>query len=263
VQVTYLGYPATTGLDVMDYRITDGITEPPGSAEAFYTETLYRLPHTLWCYQPFADMPAVSRLPALARGAVTFGSFNSYTKIGPRVIELWTAVLHAVPASRLVMITVPQGQAQQELQQRFAAAGIAAERVVMHDRLLRREYLALFSEIDIALDPFPCNGGTTTCDALWMGLPVITLIGDTFLSRASYSLLSATGLTAFAAPDAREYIARCAALAADLPALSRVRDAMRTGLSVSPLLQAAAFTQDLEAAYRTMWRRWCASRSRG
>ncbi len=259
VQVTYLGYPATTGLDVMDYRLTDALTEPVGTAERFYTETLVRLPHSLWCYQPFADMPAVARLPALASGTVTFGSFNSYTKIGPRVIELWAALLRAVPASRLVLITVPQGAAQVELRQQFAALGVNGERLVLHDRLLRQEYLGLFATVDIALDPFPCNGGTTTCDALWMGLPVVSLIGDTFLSRASYSLLTATGMTAFAAENSRAYVEICATYAGDLARLSKVRTELRARLSASPLLDAEGFTRDLEHAYRGMWQRWCAA----
>lgn len=262
VQVTYLGYPATTGLDVMDFRITDAVTEPPGDAEPFYTETLVRLPHTLWCYQPFADMPAVSASPALRNGYLTFGSFNSYTKIGPRVLDLWIAVLRAIPNSRLVMITVPGGRTQEDLQRRFTAQGIDAERVLLRDRLLRQEYLDLFAQVDVALDPFPCNGGTTTCDALWMGLPVVTLIGDTFLSRASYSLLVATGLQECAAPDAAGYVARCAAYAADLPALARLRARMRPQVAASPLLQADAFARDLETAYRGMWRQWCAGRTR-
>ena len=257
VQVTYLGYPTTTGLDVMDYRITDAITEPPGRSERFYTETLYRLPHSLWCYQPFADMPAVSRLPALTRGAVTFGSFNNYAKIGPRVIQLWAQVLRTVSDSRLIMITVPQGAAQTELHAQFSALGIAAERVVLHDRLLRQEYLALFSAIDIALDPFPCNGGTTTCDALWMGVPVVSQIGETFLSRASYSLLAASGMTAFAARDHAHYVRICHDHASNLTGLSRLRSALRARLSASPLLDAEGFTQDLENAYREMWLRWC------
>ncbi len=259
VQVTYLGYPATTGLDVMDYRLTDAITEPVGAAEQFYTETLVRLPHSLWCYQPFADMPAVSRLPALANGTVTFGSFNSYTKIGPSVIELWASVLRTVANSRLVLLTVPQGAAQAELRRQFAALGINGERLELHDRVLRQEYLALFASVDIALDPFPCNGGTTTCDALWMGLPVVTLIGNTFLSRASYSLLAATGMTAFAAEDSRAYVEICAMYAGDLVRLSKVRAELRTRVSASPLLDAAGFTRDLEDAYRGMWQRWCAA----
>ena len=258
VQVTYLGYPATTGLDVMDYRLTDGVTEPVGSSERYYTEELVRLPQCLWCYAPFADMPAVTALPALTNGYVTFGSFNNFAKIGPRVIELWAAVLRAVPNSRITLITIPAGTAQAELRDRFAALGVATERVVMHDRLLRREYLDLFSEVDIALDPFPCNGGTTTCDALWMGLPVVALTGETFLSRASFSVLTAAGLTEFAVNSSVDYVATCVRSSEDISRLAALRAGLRAQLAASALLDSAGFTSALEQTYRALWRRYCA-----
>ncbi len=259
VQATYLGYPATTGIAAMQYRITDHVTEPVGQSEAFYTETLVRLPHSLWCYQPFADMPAVSALPAIARKSVTFGSFNSYAKIGPRVIEWWAAVLRAMPTARLVMITVPNGAAQTELRARFAALDVDPARLELHDRLLRAQYLALFSEVDIALDPFPCNGGTTTCDALWMGLPVVTWQGNTFLSRASMSILHAVGNPQWAAVDAEDYVARCVGLACDIDGLRVARESLRAQVAGSPLLDAPGFVRGLEALYRDLWRRWCES----
>ncbi len=257
VQLTYLGYPATTGIEAMDWRLTDAVAEPEGQSEAFYTERLYRLPHSLWCYQPFTDMGEPGPLPALTQGQVTFGSFNNYAKVGPRVVDLWASVLRAVPDSRLVMITVPAGEAQAALWARFEALGVARERVMLYDRLDRARYVALFGTVDIALDPFPCNGGTTTCDALWMGLPVVALAGTTFLSRASLSVLSASGLEEFAAADEAGYVALCARLASDLPALSALRASLRSRLSSSPLLDAAGFTRDIEAAYRAMWREWC------
>ncbi len=258
VQVEYLGYPATTGIEAMDFRLTDAVAEPPGQSEAFYTERLYRLPHSLWCYQPFEDMGEVSALPALARGQVTFGSFNNYAKVGPRVVALWASVLRAVPDSRLVLITVPAGEAQETLWSRFETLGVERSRVVLHDRLDRRAYVSLFSEVDVALDPFPCNGGTTTCDALWMGLPVVALKGGTFLSRASLSVLSASGCAEYAADDAAGYVEVCRRLAGDVPALSAIRAGLRARLAVSPLLDASAFARDIEAAYRAMWTQWCA-----
>ncbi|MGH8596325.1 MAG: tetratricopeptide repeat protein, partial [Gammaproteobacteria bacterium] len=258
IQVTYLGYPATTGLDVVDYRLTDRWTEPAGACEDYYTEALVRLPHSLWCYQPFADMPAVTELPALRRGHLTFGSFNNFAKVGPRVIALWARVLQAIPDSRLIAITVPAGSAQEKLKAAFADYGIAPSRIVLRDRLLRQRYLDLFNEVDVALDPFPCNGGTTTCDALWMGLPVVTLIGDTFLSRASYSLLQTTGFGRYAAENDAAYVAICLDAADDLPALAAVRNNMRERLAQSPLLDARSFARDVEHVYREMWRRWCA-----
>ncbi len=258
VQVEYLGYPATTGIEAMDFRLTDAVAEPPGQSEAFYTERLYRLPHSLWCYQPFEDMGEVSALPALARGQVTFGSFNNYAKVGPRVVALWASVLRAVPDSRLVLITVPAGEAQETLWSRFETLGVERSRVVLHDRLDRRAYVSLFSEVDVALDPFPCNGGTTTCDALWMGLPVVALKGGTFLSRASLSVLSASGCAEYAADDAAGYVEVCRRLAGDVPALSAIRAGLRARLAASPLLDASAFARDIEAAYRAMWTQWCA-----
>ncbi|MGE3772175.1 MAG: tetratricopeptide repeat protein [Gammaproteobacteria bacterium] len=257
VQVEYLGYPATTGIEAMDWRLTDAVAEPVGAREAFYTERLHRLPHSLWCYQPFADMGEVSASPAQARGYVSFGSFNNYAKVGPRVVALWAEVLKAVPRARLVMITVPQGEAQAALWARFESLGVARERVVLHDRLGRGEYVSLFGEVDVALDPFPCNGGTTTCDALWMGLPVVALRGETFLSRASLSVLAASGLADFAVEDEAEYVELCRRLASDVEALSVLRAGLRPQLASSPLLDAAGFTRDLEAAYRAMWRAWC------
>jgi predicted O-linked N-acetylglucosamine transferase (SPINDLY family) len=260
IQVAYLGYPATTGLDTMDYRLTDARIEPPGTCEAYYTETLVRLPHSLWCYQPFDDMPEISPFPAERNGYLTFGSFNNFAKIGPRVIELWARILDAVPNSRLVMITVPAGIAQNGLRQRFADLGIAAERVELLDRLPRAAYLDLYSRVDVALDPFPCNGGTTTCDALWMGVPVLTLMGETFLSRASYSLLAALGLELFATPSPETLIELAQTLDRDREALAMVRAGLRDQMAASPLLDARGFTRDLEAAYRSMWQRWCAKR---
>lgn len=259
VQVSWLGYPATTGLDAMDYRLTDARAEPPGQHEDCYSETLHRLPHSLWCYQPFSDMPEVTPLPALTRGSVTFGSFNNYAKIGPRVIALWARLLAAVPDARLVMITVPAGDAQARLRERFAALGVAPERLVLHDRLERSAYLQLFAGVDLALDPFPCNGGTTTCDALWMGLPVLALRGDTFLSRASYSLLATVGLPELAVADADAFITTAVGLAADRAELADLRRSLRRRMQQSPLLDADGFAHDMEDAYRLFWQRWLAS----
>ncbi|MBI5615822.1 MAG: tetratricopeptide repeat protein [Gammaproteobacteria bacterium] len=259
LQVAYLGYPATTGLDTVDYRLTDARAEPPGQSERYYTEDLLRLPNTLWCYQPLADMPDVGPLPALERGHVRFVSLNYFAKIGPRVVDLWADVLRAVPDAELEMITVPAGATQDRVRADFAARGVNPGRVLLHDRLLRRDYLELFSRVDIALDPFPCNGGTTTCDALWMGLPVVALIGETFLSRASYSVLHAAGMPEFAVSGAAEYVRLAAALAADLPGLAARRAGMRARVASSALTDAESFARDLEGVYRDIWRHWCAS----
>jgi len=234
------------------------VTEPTGDSDQFYTERLYRLPNSLWCYQAPLDMRAITPLPALENTFVTFGSFNSYSKVGPRVVALWADVLQAVPDSKIILITVPSGAAQEELWQHFESFGVARSRVLLRDRLARADYIQTFSEVDIALDPFPCNGGTTTCDSLWMGLPVVALKGNTFLSRASLSVLTAAGYPEFAADNEDDYIARCVSLASDLPALERVRRGMREQVAQSALTDAPGFARDVEEAYRAMWRDWCA-----
>ena len=263
VQLAWLGYPATTGLPAMDWRLTDAVTEPPGAADSFYTERLFRLPHSLWCYQGPTDMGEVSPLPALSTGRVTFGSFNSFSKIGPRVVALWAQVLLALPDAHLLMVTVPEGEARSALLADFAALGIEPDRLTLHGRLPRPDYAAAFSAVDVALDPFPCNGGTTTCDALWMGLPVVALRGNTFLSRASLSVMTAAGCPEFTAADEDEYVARCVELAADLPRLAAIRAGLRQRMASSPLTDATGFARDMEAAYRKMWQGWCERQAGG
>lgn len=258
VQVSYLGYPATTGLPAFDYRLTDAVTEPPGTAERFYTERLVRLPNSLWCYQPADDMPAVTPLPALARGHVTFGSFNNFAKVGPRVLALWARVLAAVPGSRLALLCASDEETQAQVAAQFAAHGIARERLVLYGREVRAAYLQRFAQADIALDPFPCNGGTTTCDALWMGLPVVSLIGETFLSRASYSVLCASGCEAFAQASEDDYVACCVDLARNPSRLATLRATLRDRLQGTPLLDGPLLAANIECALREMWRRWCA-----
>ncbi len=257
VQVSYLGYPATTGVPAMDYRLTDAVTEPAGLAEQYYTEKLERLPQSLWCYRPLDDMPPVSPSPALANGYVTFGSVNNFAKVGSRVIALWARVLHRVPDARLAMLCANDRATLCAVYDEFAARGIARERLSLYGREPRDGYLRRFAAIDIALDPFPCNGGTTTCDALWMGVPVVTLRGSTFLSRASLSVLTAAGCADWAGDDEEAYIAICAQLAADPAALAAIRATLRARLSHSPLLDGVAFTRDVEATLRRLWSRWC------
>ena len=257
VQVTYLGYPATTGLETMDYRITDAVTEPAGQSERYYTETLVRLPNSLWCYEPFPDMPQVSSLPALTNGYLTFGSFNNFAKVGPRVIELWAQILLHIPSARLAMLCAADAETQARVSARFARHGVEGDRLQLYGRDSRAAYLQRFARCDIALDPFPCNGGTTTCDALWMGLPVVALIGETFLSRASFSVLHAAGFAEDATRSPTEYLAHCVRLSEDLPRLAARRATMRAQLASSPLRDAAGFTLSLEHLYRSLWRRWC------
>jgi predicted O-linked N-acetylglucosamine transferase (SPINDLY family) len=239
----------------MDYRVTDRVVEPDASYERYYTETLARMPECLWCYRPPADAAAV---PPRAGGPVRFGSLNNYAKVGEEVVALWARLLLAVPDSRLVMVTVPEGGAQQALRERFAALGVSAERLELHGRLPAEAFRTLGGGIDIALDPFPCGGGTTTCETLWMGAPVITLIGETFLGRAGFSLLSAVGLAELAAKDADAYVAIAAGLAGDAQRLAQLRAGMRARMLASPLCDAPRYTRDFEMLYRQMWTSWCA-----
>jgi predicted O-linked N-acetylglucosamine transferase (SPINDLY family) len=256
VQVTFLGYPSTTGMSAIDYRLTDAIADPPG-AERYYRERLVRLPHGLWCYRPHYDMPEVVAPPALAHGRITFGSMNSATKLNLAVIELWARILEALPDSMLLLATVPRGEFESRIREAFARQGIAGSRLQVHDRLDPSVYTELYERIDIALDPFPCNGGTTTCESLWMGVPVVSLAGEDFRSRAGLSLLTHAGLSRFVAADADAYVQIALGLARDIPALSELRRGLRDHLRASPLADLRAYVAALEQAYRGMWREWC------
>lgn len=259
VQLTYLGYPATTGMDAIGYRLTDAVAEPAGTSDQYYVEELVRLPHSLWCYKPFPDMPAVTALPALRNGYLTLGSFNNFAKVGPRVIALWAEIMRALPSARLSLLCASDQATQTKVRAQFQALGVDAERLVLYGRESRAAYLRRFADVDLALDPFPCNGGTTTCDALWMGLPVVSLIGDTFLSRASFSVLSAAGIQEFAARTPAEYVQRCIDLARHPLHLVTLRATLRDRLQASPLLDGVLLARNIEAVFRQLWTRWCES----
>jgi predicted O-linked N-acetylglucosamine transferase (SPINDLY family) len=256
IQVTWLGYPGTTGLSTMDYRLTDPYLDPPGLLDAFYSEESIRLPDTYWCYDPRADQTQVNALPAHEKGFVTFGCLNNFCKVNDGCLALWAEVLHTVPRARLVLL-VPRGQPRTHVIARFEQAGIAAERLDFADRQPRLEYLKAYHRIDVGLDPLPCNGGTTTLDALWMGVPTVTLLGKTVVGRAGYSQLCNLGLEELAAKTQEQYVALAARLAADLPRLQELRSTMRQRMLQSPLLDADRFARNMEHALRQMWRRWC------
>jgi protein O-GlcNAc transferase len=257
VQVTYLGYPATTGLSAIDYRLVTADTDPPG-AEAWHSERLYRLPRSMWCYRPLATRPAgAAATPARRSGHITFGAMNNLAKVSDGAVAAWSGILRAVPGSRLVMTGVPAGTAPRHLAARFAAHGVPPERLTLHDRLAQAEYYALLNGIDVALDPFPYNGTTTTCENLWMGVPVVTLTGASSVARSGYALLKCVGLESLAARDAGEYVAIAVALAADLARLDELRTGMRQRMADSALRDEAGLTRDIESAYRAMWREWC------
>lgn len=257
VQVTYLGYINTTGLSAMDYRLTHIDTDPPAN-DAYYSETLYRLPGNLWwSYRPRPGMPEVSPPPAIANGFVTFGSTNNFAKLSPESIASWAEILHALPNSRLIIAGVPGGNARKFISERFAVHGIDIHRLTIHGMLPSAQFWDLHHHIDILLDSFPYNGGTTTCDALWLGVPVVALTGQSFVSRMGYALLKNIGLLELAAESRQEYLGIAVALASDLDRLKALRSEMRARLSVSPLRDEIGFTRNLETAYRDIWRKWC------
>lgn len=262
IQLSWIGYPATTGLAAMDYKIVDSYTDPPGMAEQFYTEKLIRMPESFLCYIPDKDSPEVSHLPALTSGHITFGSLNSFLKISPEVIDLWTKILGALQDSRLVMKTfsLVYKENRDYILDMFARRDIAAERIeLLSWETSMKGHLDTYNHIDIALDTFPYNGTTTTCEALWMGVPVITLTGDTHTSRVGFSLLSNIGLPKFVAKSPDEYVGIAVKLAKDLNRLRLLRERLRDMMAHSPLMDKNRFTMNLENCYRTMWEKWCNS----
>ncbi|MHB9119856.1 MAG: tetratricopeptide repeat protein, partial [Burkholderiales bacterium] len=255
VQIAYLGYPGTSGLSAMDYRLTDICTDPVGS-EAFYSERLLRLPDSLWCYRLPPDTPEAAPLPALQNGYVTFGSFNNFNKVNRHSIELWAALLHVVQNSRLLMVTVPEGNARQALAQQFAALGVDTQRLEFEGKLPSDAFRKRFQTVDITLDPITVNGATTTCESISMGVPVISLTGARYLSRAGLSILTAAGLRDFAADSPEAYIKIAYDLAANLPLLADIRQRLPAQVKASPLVDVSTFTRNLEALYRDAWTTW-------
>ena len=256
IQVTYLAYPNTTGMRAMDYRITDAVCDPPGATERYYRETLIRLPRCMWCYQPHEDMPPVSPSPAQQTGRLTFASMNGANKVTERILALWARILGDVPDSRLVLTTVPE-QGRERIRNVLTQAGVADTRINMHDRLPTKDFWSLYAGIDILLDTFPMNGGTTTCEALWLGVPVVTRSGEIFQSRAGLSILGSMGLDELVARSDEDYVSIAVALARDGERLAALRAGLRGRMRASPLTDGRGYARALEAAYRGTWRAWC------
>jgi len=258
VQATWMGYFATTGMEAMDYIIADRCVIPRMD-ECLYVEQVVRLPHCYLCFSPPRHPIDVSPLPALTAGTITFGCFNNPAKLSPALFDCWLRLMRAVPHSRLFIKY--RGADSDTNQKRYKAlfenAGIGSDRLRLSGYSPREGMLAAYHEVDIALDPFPYNGGTTTAEALWMGVPVITLRGDRFAGRVGESILTTMGLDEFVVNTEEDYITRAAALADDLNALSVLRATLREKMLDSPLCDGAAFTASLQDAYRHMWRTWC------
>ena len=261
VQASWAGYFGTTGLSAIDYLITDRFLSPPGS-ERYAVEKLARLPDGYLCWAMPGHAPQVGPLPATVPGAVTFGCFNNLAKINPLVIALWGRLLRELPESRLILKTreLDDPAVCDRFRALFAIEGITDARLVLEGPSPHPDYLRRYNDIDIALDPFPYSGGLTTVDALWMGVPVITMPGERWASRHSLSHLSAAGLTELVADGPEAYLRTAVQLARDLPRLASLRAGLRPRMHVSPLRRAKAFTRGLEKAYRAMWRSWCETR---
>jgi len=255
VQVTWLGYPGTTGLDTMDYRLTDPYLDPPGLTDANYSERSIRLPDTFWCYDPLTDEPKVNAPPCLGRGWVTFGCLNNFCKVNDGILALWARVLKTLSNSRLVLLA-PEGSARQRVLDWLGRERIGPERVEFVARQSRSEYCKTYHRIDIGLDTVPCNGHTTSLDSFWMGVPVITLVNQTPAGRAGLSQLSNLGLPELIARTPEQYIQIAADLANDPPRLAELRRTLRSRMQASPLMDAPRFARNIEAAYRQMWRNW-------
>jgi predicted O-linked N-acetylglucosamine transferase (SPINDLY family) len=263
VQVGWLGYPDTTGLAAMDYRIVDALSDPPGEADALASETLVRLPRPFLCYRPTADLPPVAAGPLADGKPMTFGSFNTAMKLNDPLFDAWGEILRAVPEARLLLkakqFASPRSRAR--VLDALAARGVAPERVtVLAFAPTLGAHLDLYGGIDLALDTFPYNGTTTTCEALAMGGPVLGVKGDRHCARVGESLLAAAGLAEeFLAKDIGDYVRRAVGFAARRGDLAAWRLGLRQRLLASPLCDEAGFVAALEDAYRAMWRTWCES----
>lgn len=260
VQVTYCGYPDTTGLAEMDYRIVDSLTDPPRpDVDARATERLWRLDPCFLCYRPLEHAPAPHRDPAFP-GPV-FGSFNAARKINPRLVALWSRVMHAVPGSRLILKSFDFAAkgAIDRIAGDFNANGIGPERLTfMTATPSLADHLALYARMDVALDAFPYHGTTTTCEALWMGVPVVTLAGNTHAGRVGVSLLTNAGAPELIAATEDDYIRLAVDLVNNPARLAEYRRTLRGKLDGSPLRDAPAFAARFGAALRAMWRERCA-----
>lgn len=257
IQITYLGYLSTTGMSTIDYRITDALADPPGVTDQFHSEKLLRLP-CFFCYTPPINAPEVAPLPALMNGFVTFGSLCHPAKCNDRVLDLWAELLRRVPNSRLILSGKTDQKGEPRLIEAMSRRGFDSSRILVGPRQDYYAYLSRYGLIDIVLDPFPFNGHTTSCDALWMGPPIVTLQGHNYASRLTSTTLSHLGCPEWIAETPEQYLQIAMRLASDIPALSQIRQSMRSRMMQSPICNAKQFVANLEAAYRQIWRERCA-----
>jgi dTDP-4-amino-4,6-dideoxygalactose transaminase/predicted O-linked N-acetylglucosamine transferase (SPINDLY family) len=256
VQATWIGYPGTTGLQAIDYYLTDRHILPPGQFDHQFTEKLVHLPVSA-PFQPELDSAPINALPALTNGHITFGSFNRISKIGRNVVAAWSKLLRALPDSKLLLGGVPPGGMERQILAWLAEEGIDAARVRVHPRCQLKEYLALHNQVDINLDAFPYSGGTTTLHALWMGVPTLTLAGDTAAGRQTVCILEHMQLPEYIAQDADDFVRKGLAACADLDALAKRRHFMRDYFALPSSDFMSTLADWVESALRTMWQRWC------
>jgi predicted O-linked N-acetylglucosamine transferase (SPINDLY family) len=264
VQVTYLGYPNTTGLGSIHYRLTDAVADPPGEPPC-HTEELVRLPGGFCCYAPPEAAPAVTAPPSQSQGFVTFGSLHKLAKLNGDVLDLWCAVLRALPSARLLVFREAlRGSARDYFRHQFARRGVAGERLVLRHEVAENEtFLSVYRDVDVLFDTFPWSGHATACEALWMGVPVVSLLGNRHAGRMVASVLTRLGLTELIARTAEDFVARAVELANDPNRLACLRGGLRERMRASPLCDGRQFTRQLEAAYRDIWLRWVRGESPG
>ena len=260
MQVSYLGYPNTTGMESMGYRLTDEWADPVGASERLHTEKLERLSGGMLCFRPDPDAPVVSPLPAYSNGYITFGSFNNLAKVSLAAMRVWARILQELPKSKLLLKSRSLGDEPTRalVRQRMGKEGVPVERVEMigmeRDHLA---HLAMYRRVDVALDPFPYNGATTTCEALWMGVPVVTLAGSVHAGRVGVSILTSAGLAEMVAKDEEQYVTIALTLARDVERLGELRLGMREKLAASALFDERRLAREVDRVYRNMWKGWC------
>jgi predicted O-linked N-acetylglucosamine transferase (SPINDLY family) len=259
IQISYLGYQGTTGVSAVDYVLTDDWADPVERDDVNYIEKPYRLPESFFVYQPPGDAPLVAPLPAKSTGHITFGCLNAVTKATPRAVKLWAQVMSQVPNSKMMLLTTHCEETNQRLLEQFARGGIAPERIQLVYRGSVAEYFKRYNSIDIALDPVPFNGHTTTCDAAWMGCPTVTLSGEIYAHRYGGSVPRNLGLAELVTESDDQYVSVAVGLANDVDRLSKIRSSLRFTMQDSLITDGPRFTRNLEQAYRKMWRAWCAT----
>ena len=257
IQVSWLGYFATTGLNEIDYLLGDPYVTPP-EYDSHFTEKVWRLPKTRWCFTPPNINIDVTDPPVLNNGHITFGCFNNLSKMNDKVVELWSEVLKSTPDSRLLLKAKQfnNQSVHEDVILRFAAHGIKSERISLEGPEDRKKYFEAYNRIDIALDPFPFTGGTTSVECLWMGVPVLTLSGESLVSRQGVGILMNVDLPDWIADNENEYVSKSSAFASDLDGLVMLRSKLRTRILASPLFDAQSFALDIEKALWEMWNQY-------